>query len=453
MRRRKVIPLAVFALMLTFLAMPRTVTAQTQYDIQVGAWGDNASVGNMGVGVEIRTSITPPIGQGLASSFWVGDNLQNGAFVQFGYDLTTPRYYCLYGEMIGDQGNCLGGFGNLGYDDARWFWQYWPNSAVNDFYYAMGPANSAGPDGSWHLYQIWPNVTNGWNFVLDGKTVWNFNMFHVIKSRDPAYMVAEEVTSTQSASGTLGPVEFRNLSYLDGYTTWQAVTSLSAISGCGGQTPNCGITVPYGITVSGPNEIIAGTGEQLTQPGSLLWPQTFTLTVSAPSQVQVTIDGSPYFGGPTDVSFLQGSHSITVPEVVEVDSTDRLRFAGWSDGSTELSRTIDLSSDTHLQAVYVQQYKLTIVSSYSSSGEGWYDQGTTADFETNTSPHITNTLGLTIFAGWHDENGALITKWGSGSIEMDGPNTLQAYWLPLNYLILIIVSALFGFAYLFKVAR
>jgi hypothetical protein len=453
MRHSKAILLAVFALMLTFVAMPRSVTAQTQYAIQVGASGDDASVGNIGVGAEISTSITPPIGEALATSFWIGDNLQDGAFVQFGYDLTTPHSYCLYGERIGDQGKCLGALGYIGYDDARWFWQYWPNSAVNDFYYAMGPANSAGPDGSWHLYQISPNATNGWNFVLDGKTVWNLNLFQVTKSRDPAYMIAEEVTSTQSASGRLGPVAFRNLSYLDDYKTWQPVTSLSAISGCGGMILYCGITVPYGVTVSGPNEIIVGTGQQLTQSGSPLWPQAFKLTVSAPSKVQVTIDGSSYFGGSADVPLLQGPHSISAPELVEIDSTNRLRFVDWSDGSTEFNRTINLNSDMHLQANYIQQYKLTIVSSSPSSGGEWYNQGTVADFETNTSPYVTNTLGLTIFGGWHNENGALITTWGSGSIEMDQPNTVEAYWLPLNYLVPIIVSALFGFACFFKVAR
>jgi len=279
MRHCKLILLAVFTLALTFFTMPRTVTAQTQYGIQVGAWGDGASKGNMGVGAEIRTSLTPPTGQALAALFWVGDNLQNGAFIQFGYALSRPAYYCLYGETIGYQGNCFGPSDNIGYSDVRWFWEYWPNPAVPDFYYALGPANSTRPDGSWHLYQILPNVDNGWSFVLDGQTVWSFNMFHVSKSKDPAYMVAEEVTRTQSASGILGPVEFRNLSYWDGYKTWQPVRSLSAISGCGGVNPNCSIGVPYGVTVLGPNDIIAGTGEQLRQSGSLLWPLPFALTV------------------------------------------------------------------------------------------------------------------------------------------------------------------------------
>jgi hypothetical protein len=403
----------------------------------------------MGVSAEIRTSLTPPIGPDLASSFWVGDNLQNGAFVQFGYDLTVPGSYCLYGEVMGAQGNCLGAWDNVGYGDARWFWEYWPNAAVNDFYYHIGPANSAGANGSWHLYQIWP--TSGWSFVMDGKTVSSFKMFQPNKSRDPAYIVAEEISSTQSPSGSLGPVEFRKLSYLDDYMKWETVTSLSAILGCG-SPPYCSVTNLYGISMLGPNDIIVGSGEQLTQSGTLLWPQTFTLNLLAPSIVPVMIDGISYLGGITGLPLSQGRHSISVPEFVGVDSGDRLRFESWSDGSTQIDRSVNLTCDSNLTAIYVQQYKLTIVSSFPSSGNGWYDQGTRASFETNTTPQITDTLGLTIFGGWHGENGALITSSGSGSIRMDAPVTLEIYWPVLNYLILIIIAALFVFASLFKVA-
>jgi len=325
MRHCKPMLLAVFALSLVFFAMQRTAMAIPQYDIQVGAFGDDASKGNMGVGAEIRTSITPPTGQALADSFWVGDNLQNGAFIQFGYQLTTPGYYCLYARVMGAQGSCYGSSDNIGYGDARWFWQYWPNPTENDFYYATGPANSAGSQGSWHLYQISPNGDNGWNFTLDGRTVWRFNLFQVSKSMDPAYMVAEEVTRTQ-ASGILGPVEFRNLSYWDGHKLWRPVTSLSAISGCGGVNPNCGFSIPYGVTDLGGNDIIVGTGEQLTRAGSLLWPQTSTLTVSSPSKSWIKIDRSLYSGGLVAVPSLQGSHSISVPQIVEINSIDRLKI-------------------------------------------------------------------------------------------------------------------------------
>jgi hypothetical protein len=234
------------------------------------------------MGAEIRTIIAPPVGQDVADSFWVGDNLQNGAFIQFGYALSRPGQYCLYGETTGDQGKCLGSIDQVGFGDARWFWEYWPNPTVMDFYYAVGPANSTGPDGSWHLYQASPDPVNGWKFVLDGHIVWDFTIFQAVKSKDPAYMVAEEITGGPFTSGSLGPVEFRNLQYWNS-KTWESVSSLRAISRCGNTDSSCELAVPYGVTALGPNDIIAGTGEQLTRTGVLLWSLTLTPSAFAPS--------------------------------------------------------------------------------------------------------------------------------------------------------------------------
>ena len=125
-------------------------------------------------------------------------------------------------------------------------------------------------------------------------------------------------------------------------------------------SPNCDASIPYGVTVLGPNDIIAGTGQGSTQPGSLLWPLTFTLTVSAPPEIWVTIDGRTHRGGFTDLTLLQGTHSISVPEIAEVCHTACLRFEEWSDGSTKLSRTIDLKFNTMLQAIYIGQYESSL---------------------------------------------------------------------------------------------
>lgn len=291
---------------------------QTIYNIQVGALGDDSSRGNIGVGVEIRTSIFPLARQDSADAFWVGDNLQNGAFIQFGYIIQTPGNYCLYGELVNNTQTCFGSLDTVGSGDARWFWQYWPNGTTNDLYFGLGPMDSAGSDGSWHLYQILPDVANGWNFILDGQSVLSFNDFTVQKSNDPAYFVAEEVTNTFYASGSLGPVEFRNLSYFS-RVGWVQAQSLTAISNCGKMTltlSNCNISIPYGVTVLGANDILAGTGEQLMEAGALLWatqttaqgPPGFALTVS-PSLVSLQPGN---FVGSTDFTLtltsIQGWH-------------------------------------------------------------------------------------------------------------------------------------------------
>ncbi len=408
--------------------------AQTVYNIQIGAWGDDASRGNTGVGVEIRTSIFPLAGQDSGDSFWVGDNLQNGAFIQFGYLIQAPGYYCLYGDTVGDDTTCLGSSDNIGSGDVRWFWEYWPNPEIIAFYLGIGPANSAGPDGTWHRYQIWPNVANGWDFVLDGQPVTSFDEFKVTNSKDPAFFIAEEVTTSPSASGSLGPVEFRNLSYLTDNYVWQQVTSLSAISACGIISPNCGI-IPYGVTASGPNDIIAGTGQQLRANGAVLWPKTFMLTVTVPTGVQVTVDGTPYYSV-EDLSLLQGTHSISVEGLAQVDRLRRFRFESWSDGSTDLTRLIDLNSDTALRAIYALQYKLVVISPFPVSGEGWYDQGMTAVFSTSIVPRLTPD-SLRFFVGWYDRAGKMVTFLPSGSIVMDGSHTLEARWFPLYWPVLV----------------
>jgi hypothetical protein len=109
---------------------------------------------------------------------------------------------------LGPNGNLAGALCYVASSEPRWFWEYWPNSHVTDFYYALGPANSVGPEGAWHTYQILSNGGKGWVFLLDGNSVFSLNTFFFNSvSKDPVYVAAEEVTSSSSASGDLGPVE------------------------------------------------------------------------------------------------------------------------------------------------------------------------------------------------------------------------------------------------------
>lgn len=427
-------------------------TPQTTYNIQVGASGDSASIGSLGVGAEIATNITPLMSQDSSESFWVGDDLQNGAFVQFGYELTTSGNYCLYGEVVGGHTNCLGSSGNIGTGDPRWFWQYWPNAMVTDFYYAFGPANSVSTNAAtirglgsqaWHLYQIVPNTSNGWSFVLDGTTVWTFNDFQATTSKDPVYVVAEEATTQPSASGTLGPVEFKDLSYYHlilspSVYEWSQVNSLAAVSGCGVLTINCP-SIPYGITFVSSNDILAGTGQTLRTQGELLWSPQVTLTVNAPSEATITVDDQSQILGGQQISLTSGQHTLLASEYVPVSDGVQLRFGQWSDGYASAGRSIDLSSDTTLEAIYVTQYNLTLMSPTPVTGAGWYDQGASANFSCDAMPRITNTLGVAIFQGWYDKNGNLYSTSGTDSVVMNGPLTLHPVWFTLNYFIPIVL--------------
>jgi len=433
---------------------------QTAYELQVGASGDSDSVGNSGVQAQIETNAQNVYLPDTAETFWVGDNLANGAFIQFGYELLVPGSYCLYGERFGANGNCFGSSDYVGSGDARWWWEYWPNAYGMDFYFGIGQAYSAGPDGSWHTYQIVPNVANGWNFVFDGTIVKSFNDYQVSISKDPAFVIAEEITGATSASGNLGPVEFRNLEYLND-VGWQNVTSLTAISDCNtsnqlGVYPNCGIRIPYGVSMNGPNDILAGPGQNEVLAGTVLWTNSPTLTLptltlQVPSQVQITLNGVSQLPGEIQSPLLVGTYNVSVPSFVQLNNETRLAFIEWNDGNyifTNPNITIPLTSDYSTSAVYVTQYQLTFVSSimigpwsfnYTSS-ENWYDSGSTENFTVST-PNIPNTPVsipniLVAFDGCYGESGNLVTTSQTGTILMDGPQILEARWQP-NYVVIV----------------
>ncbi|HYB67431.1 MAG TPA: hypothetical protein VEC43_03815, partial [Candidatus Acidoferrales bacterium] len=217
-----------YAIILLNLILITSPLPQTESTFKVGAWGDDASRDNLGVRAEIETHVYDTF-PGTLNYFWVGDDLSGGSFIQFGYSL-EPGTYCLKGTSISGKFTCSGSTELIQSDDARWQWQYWPNRFKSDYYYEIGPAGSAGANGTWHLYTIAPDHSNSWNFMLDGKIVSN-SSFLVSQSTDPAFIVAEG-SANANASTTLGPVKFRQLSYFNG-VSWNSVDSLVALSYCG----------------------------------------------------------------------------------------------------------------------------------------------------------------------------------------------------------------------------
>ena len=256
--------LIIISILLVLTLIPIT-NAQPQFNLQVGATADDGSLGNIGIREDIRTNSYDVSKPDLADAFWVGNNLENGSFIQFGYIL-QPGSYCLAGKVTGEEVDCQTKYQQIGESDARWFWEYWPNASNPAFYFGTGSNDSAGVQGSWHNYEIEPNSQNGWSFLLDGHEVGNFST-HYTPSKDPAYMVAEKVTLS-IAPGDLGPVEFRNLAYLK-QNGWHNSTALYALVGCG-VNPVC-IANPYGVSLEGANQIIAGSGLSQPQDRDLLW--------------------------------------------------------------------------------------------------------------------------------------------------------------------------------------
>jgi len=146
----------------------------------------------------------------------------------------------------------------------------------------------------------------------------------------------------------------------------------------------------------------------------------------------VIVDGINSGFGVVIIHLAEGKHTIAVSQYAPLNNQSRLRFDHWSDGSSQYNRTFYLTTNTSLIAVYVQQFRLKIISYFSYSGAGWYDEGSKVNFATVTSPQPMNNTsgpfgGRWVFAGWYD-NGTVVTTSNSGSIIMNQPHTLTALW-------------------------
>ena len=238
----------------------------------------------MGIRVGIQTHLydTYPV---VFDYFWIGSVLANGAFIQFGYGFQPgPATYCLEAFVRGGVTNCMGKSELVSNTEGRWEWQYWPDVNGRDFYYAIGPANSVGVNGTWHEYSI---VRSGsqWDFLLDNVVVGNLTAAASI-SRDPPLMLAEK-TGTDQLVGSLGPVAFRGLGYFK-ENVWRSVESLLVVRSCS-PTQACNPDQPFGVSFVGGN-VLTGSVDEKPEGGELLWTSGFvTLNIVAHQNAQFSV--------------------------------------------------------------------------------------------------------------------------------------------------------------------
>lgn len=340
-----------YALLLLNLISIASPLPQTNATFKVGAWGDDASRNNLGVQAKIETHLYDSL-PGTLQYFWVGDDLADGSFIQFGYSL-EPGLYCLKGASIGGKFTCSGSTDLIQSDDARWQWQYWPNRYKSDYYYGIGPSGSAGDNETWHVFTITPSFSNSWSFVLDGRVVSNSG-FNVSHSVDPAFIIAEG-NAVQNASTTLGPVEFSQLSYFDG-KGWNAVNSLVALSYCG--TGVTCIANSYGATAIGSNLLLAGSNVRKSQDGALLWTSGYVnldINVHPGTQFFVTSAlGTVSYNGTASVGIPKGMFAYVALSDTVAGTPGMLGWIGgqdhfeeWSGAVSSKNLTVQLLMDSN----------------------------------------------------------------------------------------------------------
>ena len=340
-----------YAILLVNLILIASPLPQTETTFKVGAWGDDASRDNLGVQAQIQTHAYDSL-PGTLNYFWVGDDLSDGSFIQFGYSL-EPGTYCLKGTSLGGKFTCSGSTELIQNEDARWQWQYWPNRFKSDYYYEIGPSGSAGTNGTWHVYTIAPNLSNSWSFMFDGKSVSN-SSFPVSQSTDPAFIVAEG-SANPNASTTLGPVKYSQLSYFNG-ASWNSVDSLVALSYCGVSVA-C-FANSYGAKAIGPNLLLAGSNVPKSPDGSLLWTSEYVsldIEVNSGAQFFVTsVLGTDEYRGNAQIDIPRGMFAyVAVSDTVTstpgvlglIGGQDR--FQEWSGDVSSKNLTVQVLMDSN----------------------------------------------------------------------------------------------------------
>jgi hypothetical protein len=175
---------------------------------------------------------------------------------------------------------------------------------------------------------------------------------------------------------------------------------------------------------------------KVAQPLPACAPDMASLYVLVPDGVPVTIDGATSGVGPISITITPGQHTVSVPEIVSKDDNTRLKFLSWQTQNPAIGPDFEIhvasKEDLQLEAMFIDQYRLNLVSSNANVTSEWYDSDSTARFYiTNTVLPMPGLLGFMggkmRFIGWY-ENGALVTSSSYGTILMGKPHDLSAKW-------------------------
>ncbi len=399
-----------FAVIL-FLLILNTVSAT--YWFQFGARGGIDSAFNNGTAITIKT-IIPQNTNGGSLAFWVGENLQNGAFLQVGYLITntTANY-----PLLCDLSECTTQIINAG--QAEWFYEYFPASNANaSFLGAIGPQGSAGANGTSNTYSFYSTGTT-WHILVNGQEKGTADLGSATSG--PSIPVAfGELANSTGITPYIQPVTFYNLSYYKNGRFKPAATGYSYI-GFGAQGER-NIQDPYGVQEydSRTNYFMVGSGLSRPIDGTQLWSLGYSLDIVSK---YAGIGGLFGYVAYTRVP-------ISVPEYIYINNYTREKFTGWTGtgygsytGSSNYT-VIRMDSNITEVATWTTQYFVNVTTPYgNTTGTGWYDAHSNAQFGVSPTTIYHNHTYRSVFANW--SMGSPSTQ---SSIVVNSPANITALW-------------------------
>ncbi len=395
--------------------------ASAQYWFQTGVRGsDNASF-NSGASVLIQTVKPQNISYG-SFGYWIGENLNNGAFLQVGYIINNQSGYYPTNCTVS-----LGCTGNIYIQKGQpsWFWEYFPaNYNGNKFYGMLGGNDTAGANGSFNDYSFIADG-NTWNIYMNEVPIGSVDLGTSSSGANPPTAFSEYADG-ENNSVFMPTVRFRNLMFYKG-GKFYLVPEGYAYTGYG-KGSETSLSNNYGVNEIGNFVDYFETGSDVPSVPSLtpLWQIGYSIkVVSDYGNISRYSNYSAY-----------ATTGISAPEYVNISNGVREKFAGWKgigDGSyTGYSRSASISMDSNITetASWTRQYYVNATTPYGSvNGSGWYDANSTAYLSLKSSSIYVGYGSREEFVNWSNGMDSPIS-----TLVVDGPKAIAANWALQYYI-------------------
>ncbi len=211
-----------------------------EYRYVAGAYGDFNSTNNTGISAVVQT-VLPDRAVGSSSNlFYVSEKLSDGTTLMLGYAV------------------------NNFIPSGAWFYSIIPSSSqFGTAFTDYGIAGSAGTNGTFSNYTIIETSPYQWSFRVNAVTVATYSTAATGSGRNaPEFLVS--ALGVTSQYNILGPVVFRNMSYVRGGVFYPVGSekSLEQTNIYSSYSPPYFFPDPYGVAAynSSSREIIAGSG-------------------------------------------------------------------------------------------------------------------------------------------------------------------------------------------------
>lgn len=386
--------------------------AYAQSWLQSGAMGGSDSRFNQGASTAIQ-SVYQNINNG-SLGFWIGEDLDNGAFIQAGYEIVNQS--ALYPTDCRPAG-CSGSV----YIEAgvpTWFWEYFPAGYTgSNFYGGIGTNASAGANGTFNTYSF-KYTGSAWNFYFNNEQIGSADLGTSSSGQNMPSAIAE-IASAVDNRFVMKVVQFKDVAFYNGYNFVQLPNAYSSIGyGVGSDKTLQNV---YGVKEvdHNVNYFEVGSGLPL-QSGELLWQPGYSIDIV--SQYG-NITGSGNYSAYTPVT-------LRAPRIINLSSSIREVFVGWKGAGigayTGNQSTTTVITDDNIEetTLWQRQYYLNVNGTYNSiSGAGWYNASSTATLRvTNSIVNISDGTRL-VFEGWNGGPSA-----NSIMVLMNAPINMTVNW-------------------------